>query len=128
MACIAAEDIGKVALGIFKKGPDATKGQKIGVSSAHLMMDEIASILSSGLGEKVVHNKFVTPEVFFTFGFPGCEEISNMFKYQSDNAAACCDRRSIEETKKYHTELTSFEAFVKAHKNKFLPPEEKASG
>jgi len=121
MAWIAAADIGKVVLGVFKAGPDTTKGKYLGVSSAHLTMDEIATILSSGLGETVVHNKSVTAEIFATFGFPGCEELANMFKYERDVGDAYCGRRSVEETKKYHSELTSFEAFVEANKNKFLP-------
>jgi len=122
MAWIAAADIGKVVLGVLKAGPVVTKGKYVGASSAHLTMDEVATVLSSGLGETVAHNKFVTAEIFSTFGFPGCEELANMFKYERDFGAAYCGRRSIDETKKYHAELTSFAAFVQANKNKFLPP------
>ena len=93
---------------------------RIGMSSAHLTMDEIAVILSSGLGEPVSHNKFVTAEIFSTFGFPGCKELSNMFKYERDFGDAYCARRSIEQTKKYYADLTSFEDFAKANKSKFL--------
>lgn len=77
---IAAEDIGKSAYAIFKKGPATTAGKYIGVASEHLTGDEMAAKFSKALGQKVVYNA-VPFEVFRGLGFPGADDLGNMFQF-----------------------------------------------
>lgn len=79
MPAIAAEDIGKCAYGIFKKGGEYI-GKTIGVSGEHLTGNEIAQALSTALGQEVVYNA-VTPDTYRTFDFPGADDLGNMFQF-----------------------------------------------
>jgi hypothetical protein len=45
MAAIAAKDVGKCALGIFKRGPELV-GERIGVAGVQLTRDEMAEAFS----------------------------------------------------------------------------------
>jgi len=82
MPCIAAEDIGRCAYGIFKRG-DEFIGQTVGIAGEHLTGEQMAEQLSSALGTDVVYNA-VTPEVYRSFGFPGADDLGNMFQYKRD--------------------------------------------
>jgi hypothetical protein len=95
-------------------------GTKMGISAEHLTMDEAAEIFGKVLGEPVSNNQFVTAEIFSTFGFPGCEELANMFMYERDFSEQYCGKRSVDETKKVYAELTTFEDYVKDSKAKFI--------
>ena len=79
---IAAEDIGRSAYGIFKKGL-STVGKYIGIAGEHLSGAEMAAAFGSVLGEEVRYNA-VPPAVYRGFGFPGAEDLGNMFQYKSD--------------------------------------------
>lgn len=118
LAWISAEDIGNVCYTIFKQ-PEVTLGQRIGISSEHLTMSETAAKLSAALGEVVIHNKFVTAEIFRTFGFPGCEELANMFQYERDFSREYCQRRNVEETRKLYPLLRNLDAWLRDNKVKF---------
>ncbi len=79
---IAAEDIGRCALGIFKAG-SSTFGETIGVAGEHLGGEEMAAALTAALGEKVTYT-YVPPEVYRTFDFPGADDLANMFQFKRD--------------------------------------------
>jgi len=51
---IAVEDIGKTALGIFKRGTEFV-GKTVSIAGDHLTGDEFATALSDALGETVVY-------------------------------------------------------------------------
>ena len=79
---IAAEDIGKCALGIFQRG-DEFIGKTVGIVGENLTGAEMAEKLSSGLGINVRYCA-VTPERYRGFGFPGADDIGNMFQFWHD--------------------------------------------
>src|SRR6266487_6992191 len=62
MGGIAAEDIGKCAHGIFKRGEEMIN-KKVGVAGEALTGKEMADALSKALGEPVVYNK-ISPATF----------------------------------------------------------------
>src|SRR3954452_1392012 len=66
---IAAEDIGKCAYGIFRKG-DELIGKTVGIAGEHVTGGQMAASLTKALGREVAYNA-VPPEVFRSFGFPG---------------------------------------------------------
>ena len=110
MAGIAAEDIGKCAYGIFKKG-DSMIGQRVGVAGDQLTCSEMATALSKSLGKEVVYQE-VTPAVYRSFGFPGADDIGNMFQFYRDFDHVCNEMRDVKRSKEINPELQSFDQWL----------------
>jgi len=107
---IASEDIGKCAYGIFKKGREFI-GKTVGVAGEHLTGTEMAAALSKALGQQVRYNE-VSPEVYRSFGFPGAEDMGNMFQFKRDFEDAYTGARSVEFSRSLNPELQSFERWL----------------
>ncbi len=110
LAGIAAEDIGKCAYGTFKRG-DSALGRTIGIAGGHETGDELAAALSRALGQPVKYNE-ITPETYRGFGFPGADDLGNMFQIYRDFDAAVCGVRSIEVSRALNPDLQSFEQWL----------------
>lgn len=110
MAGIAAEDIGKAAYGIFQR-PEKTIGKTIGVAGEHLTGEEMANALSRALGKEVTFNN-VTPETFRSFGFPGADDLGNMFQFYRDFETDVNNIRDVAQTKEFNPSLQSFEEWL----------------
>lgn len=110
MAGIAAEDIGKCAYGIFKKGASLA-GKTVGVSGGHLTGEEMATALTNALGREVRYNN-VTPESYRAFGFPGADDLGNMFQFYRDFDEVCNSVRDVKFSKELNPELKSFETWL----------------
>ena len=119
---VSSNDIGKFVCAIFQAGPFAHASQKLGIAAEHLTMDEVAKVLSTVLDEPVKNNPYVTAEMLATFGFPGCQEISNMFLYERDYSEQYRSKRSVEATKKVCGDLTTFAKYAEENKERFVPP------
>jgi uncharacterized protein YbjT (DUF2867 family) len=113
---IAAEDIGKTAYAIFEEG-DEMIGQTVGVAGGHLTGAQMAKSLSKALGQPVSYNA-VTPAAFRAFGFPGAEDLGNMFQFNSEFEQDCCDARNISSTKSINPELQTFDRWLTENKSK----------
>ena len=113
MAGVAAEDIGKVAYGIFKKG-SAMVGQKIGVAGELLSGEEMAAAMSKAIGQPVRFND-VPPDVYRGFGFPGAEDLGNMFQFYRDFEPVCNDMRNVARARALAPGLQTFEQWLTAH-------------
>lgn len=120
MAGIAAEDIGKCAYGIFRNGPSLA-GKTIGVAGDQLTCTEMADKLSKALGEPVSYNE-ITPEQFRSFGFPGAEDLGNMFQFYRDFDGHCNKIRDVGYAKQLNPELQGFDQWLKGNAKK-LPLE-----
>jgi uncharacterized protein YbjT (DUF2867 family) len=116
LAGIAAEDIGKCAYGIFKKG-DTYIGRTVGIAGGHLTGAQMAASLSKALGREVRYNA-VSPETYRGFGFPGAEDLGNMFQFYADFEADFCGARSIEESRSLNPELQSFDQWLARNKDR----------
>ncbi len=110
MAGIAAGDIGKCAYGIFKKGASMI-GKRVGVASDHISCQQMAEALSKALGQEVTYNE-VTPEVYRSFGFPGADDIGNMFQFYRDFDQVCNSTRDLKVSKELNPEIQSFENWL----------------
>ncbi len=117
---IAAEDIGKTAYGIFKRGSEFI-GKTVGIAGEHLTGTEMAGALSSALGTEVGYNA-VEPAVFRSFGFPGAEDLGNMFQFKRDFEDYFCGARNLDETRKLNPSLKTFDAWLTENGSK-LPLE-----
>ncbi|CAN5476146.1 NmrA/HSCARG family protein [soil metagenome] len=110
MAGIASEDIGKTAYGIFKKGTNLA-AKRIGVAGDQLTGDEMADKLSKALDKEVYYNE-ITPEIYRGFGFPGADDLGNMFQIYRDFADECNGIRNVKYSKELNPELQSFEMWL----------------
>jgi len=113
---IAAEDIGRSACGIFKKGPEMI-GKRVGIAGEHLSGVEMASAFSNLLGEEVRYNA-VEPSVYRGFGFPGAEDLGNMFQFKRDFEKDFCAARPVEETRALNPKLQSFREWLAANRER----------
>jgi uncharacterized protein YbjT (DUF2867 family) len=111
---IAAEDIGKCAFGVFARGEEFA-GKSIGIAGEHLSGGEMAEALSRALERPVAYN-YVPPEVYRTFGFPGADDLANMFQYKRDFAPQFRGLRSVEFSRSLNPELQSFARWLAANK------------
>ncbi len=116
MAGIAAEDIGKCAYGIFKKGNEYI-GKNVGIAGEHLTGNEMAAALSKALGEPVHYNK-VTAAVYRSFGFPGADDIGNMFQVYDEFAEKMNELRDVQVSKELNPELLNFEQWLAKYAGK----------
>ncbi|MFZ9388297.1 MAG: NmrA/HSCARG family protein [Chitinophagaceae bacterium] len=118
MGGIAAEDIGKCAYGIFKDRA-AYVGKKVGIAGEALNGDEMAAAMSGALGEPVVYNK-VPASVYRSFGFPGADDLGNMFQFYDEFEAQVNGLRDVNESRKLNPELLNFENWLKKY-GKLIP-------
>jgi len=117
LAGIAAEDIGKCALGIFKRGTELT-GQRIGIASDHLTGNEIAEKISKALGKPVRYNP-VPFDAFRKSGMPLAEEVANMFQFYVDFEEEVLRSRDIARSRELDPELQSFDEWLARNKSQF---------
>jgi uncharacterized protein YbjT (DUF2867 family) len=112
---IASEDIGKCAYGIFKRGNEFI-GKTVSIAGEHLTGTQMADTLSKVLGLEIHYNK-VTPEAYRGFGFPGAEDLGNMFQFNRDFSEEFCHARNLDKTRELNPSLLTFEQWAKAHKD-----------
>jgi len=101
--------IGAAAYGIF--ADSSTIGTTIGIAGAHLTGEDMAAGLSKALGEKVNYN-VVSPELYRSFGFPGAEDLGNMFQFNAEFSDGYCGACSLEATRKLDPDLHTFDAWL----------------
>jgi uncharacterized protein YbjT (DUF2867 family) len=107
---IAAEDIGKCAYGVFKRGAEFI-GKSIGVAGEHLTGTEMAEKLSRALEQPVRYNP-VSPAVYRGFGFPGADDLGNMFQFKHDFNADFCRPRDPAFARSLNPALQSFDQWL----------------
>ena len=113
---IAAEDIGKSAYSIFKNGNQFI-GKTVGISGGHLTGKMMADSFSKALGQEVIYNA-VPFDVFRSFGFPGADDLGNMFQFNHDFSDYFCEARSIDFTRSINPGLKNFENWLSENKSK----------
>ena len=113
---IAVEDIGKCAYGIFKRGAELI-GKTVSIAGEHLTGEQMAAALSQALEQPVVY-KYVLPEVYRTFGFPGADDLANMFQYKRDFEKEYCAVRDVAFSRALNPELQTFAQWLARNKSK----------
>jgi len=114
---IASEDIGKSAYSIYKAG-NKYIGKTLAIAGENLTGQQMANGFSSIYGQEVVYND-VPADVYRSFGFPGADEMGNMFQFKRDFNEDYCNARNIGETRSLNPELQSFETWLERNKEKF---------
>jgi len=113
---IAAEDIGKCAYGIFGRG-DAYLGKTVGIAGGHPTGQEMAAALSKALGQEVRYDA-VSPEAYRSFGFPGAEDLGNMFQFKRDFNDYYCGARDLAKTRALDPSTQTFEEWLSRNKER----------
>ena len=120
---IAAADIGKCAYNIFKSGRKYI-GKTVGVAGDHLTGAQMATALTTALGQEVRYND-VPPEVYRGFGFPGAEDLGNMFQFNRDFEHVFCGARNLETARALHPSMQTFDAWLAKNRER-IPIEEES--
>ena len=71
----------------------------------------MAAALSRALGREVRYNA-VPPEVYRGFGFPGADDLGNMFQFKRDFNAEFCAARDLALSRRLNPELQTFETWL----------------
>jgi uncharacterized protein YbjT (DUF2867 family) len=110
LPAIGVEDIGKCAYAIFKRGSEFI-GKTVGIAGEHLTGGEMAAALTRALGQEIGYNN-VPPEVFRSFGFPGADDLGNMFQFKRDFNDYFVGARSLAFSRGLNPELQTFEQWL----------------
>ena len=113
---MAAEDIGKCAYGIFQKGREFI-GKTVGIAGDHLTGARMAVALTKALGQEVRYNA-VPPDVYRGFGFPGAEDLGNMFQFNRDFEHVFCGARNLDIARSLNPSMQTFDAWLANNKNR----------
>jgi uncharacterized protein YbjT (DUF2867 family) len=116
MPGMAAEDIGRCAYGIFKAGTEYI-GKSVGIAGEHLSGQQMAAAFTNALGKEVKYNS-VEPSVYRSFGFPGADDLGNMFQFKRDFESDYVGARDLNFSKKLNPQLQSFDAWLAQNKSR----------
>ena len=76
----------------------------------------MAASFSKALGEEVGYNA-VPPDVFRSFGFPGAEDLGNMFQFKADFEDLYCGNRNLDVVRSLNPDLLTFDQWLEANKD-----------
>ena len=113
---IAAEDIGGCAYGIFKRGP-AVAGQSFGISGENLSGAEMAEKMGKALGQPITFVD-VPFDAYRASGFPGADDMGNMFEYQMLLGPAFLKARDPKLTRELNPQTRDFDAWLRDNASK----------
>ena len=120
LPAIAAEDIGKAAYAIFKRGKEFI-GRTVGIAGQHLTGAQLAAGLSRAIGQEVGYTN-VPPEVYRSFGFPGADDLGNMFQFKRDFNEYFCGARDMDFSRSLVPDMQTYEQWLARHKDQIPIP------
>ena len=99
---IGAEDIGRCAYGVFQR-PDLI-GKSIGIAGDHPTGAQIAATLGQAVSQPVGY--YAMPfDDYRKLGFPGADDLGNMFQFKHDFEKEFCGARSVEFSRSLNPKL-----------------------
>jgi uncharacterized protein YbjT (DUF2867 family) len=110
MPGIGVEDIGRCAYGVFQR-PELI-GQTVGIAGDHVSGSEMAAGLARAVGEDVRYNS-VEPAAYRAFGFPGAEDLGNMFQFKRDFEATYRGRRNLDTARSLNPALRDYSSWIR---------------
>ena len=109
---MAVEDISAESLiRNFQGGRQGLSASTVGMAGEHLTGAEIATSLTKALGEEVRYND-VPADVYRGFGFPGADDVGNMFQFKRDCNEDYCGARSLEVSRRLNPELQTLDTWL----------------
>ncbi len=113
---IAVEDIGKCCFGIFTRGQEFI-GKTVGIAGEHLTGQEMAVAMTKAFGKTVKYNA-VPFDVYRKFGFPGADDLGNMFQFKHDFNDVFCGHRNLAVARSLNPALQTFEQWLAKNKSR----------
>jgi uncharacterized protein YbjT (DUF2867 family) len=114
-ALIAVEDIGKTALGVFRRGEEFI-GKTVSIAGTFATGEELAAMFTAALGEKVVYRPMTT-DAMRASGQPAALETANMFQFYSDASEYFTGVRNLDLVRELNPELQALDSWLTHHKN-----------
>jgi uncharacterized protein YbjT (DUF2867 family) len=115
LAGIAAADIGRVALGIFKRGKEFI-GETVSIAGEHLTGAQLAEAFAELYGEPVAYQP-LSFDQFRALGIPAAAELGNMFQYYAEAADTFTADRDLALVRSLHPELQTFRIWLAGNKD-----------
>ncbi|XP_023442795.1 nmrA-like family domain-containing protein 1 isoform X3 [Dasypus novemcinctus] len=109
---MAVADLGPVVLSLLQT-PGEYVGRNIGLSTCRHTAAEYAALLSKHTG-KAVHDAKTTPEEYEKLGFPGAQDLANMFRFY-----AMKPERNIELTLRLNPKARTLDQWLEQHRGDF---------
>jgi uncharacterized protein YbjT (DUF2867 family) len=114
LAAMSVEDVGHVVAPMFEQ-PDIFVGKVIKLAGDQLPAAKYAEVMSLRTGADIRYN-YVPREVFAALGFPGAEDLADMFEYYRLHIPSRA--RDIETSRALAPELQSFQTWVARNEDK----------
>ncbi len=115
LAGVAVDDIGGVVAAIFQR-PDQFRDKTVGVVGDDLPPKTYAETMSRVLGRKVIY-EYIPRSVFASFGFPGADDLANMFEF---NRLYIPNRQAdLTESRSLYPAMQTFATWMWAHRDQF---------
>lgn len=116
LAGVAVEDVGGVVAAVFGRGKELL-GQTVGIVGEDLPPADYAAIMSRELGKTVLY-AHVPHAMFAQLGFPGADDLANMFEF--NRLYVPSRRNDLELSRSLYPGMQSFESWVKANREALL--------
>ncbi|GAB3660720.1 NmrA/HSCARG family protein [Glycomyces tarimensis] len=117
LAGIAVDDVGKTALGILKEG-ERYIDETVSIAGEHLTGDQIAAAFAKLIGERVEYVPMSFDDMR-SAGFPGADDMANMFQYYAEFDAEFTGDRDLHQVRRLNPELQTFEEWLASHREDF---------
>ena len=111
---VSVDDIGKMVYYVVEQKVYG----KVGVAGDHLQCNEIASILSESINERVIYVP-VPADMYRGFGFPGCKDLGNMFEFKDIHNEDFCEIRNMDSVKSRIVPI-DFKTWCMEHKDSLV--------
>ncbi|XP_040212208.1 nmrA-like family domain-containing protein 1 [Rana temporaria] len=108
----SVKDLGGVVLSILKS-PSKYTGKDIGLSTEKLTTEQYAAIMTRVLGKNIRDAK-LTPEIYGQMGFPGAQELANMFTFYTMKP-----NRDVQLTLQLNPKAKKFQSWLQENKAAF---------
>jgi uncharacterized protein YbjT (DUF2867 family) len=116
LAGVAAEDAGGVIAVMFDR-PDEFMGGTQYIVGDDLPAAEYAAIMSRVLDRRVAY-QHIPRDVFAGFGFPGAEDVANMFEFYRTRVPN--RRADLERSRELYPAIQDFETWLKRHRDAMI--------
>lgn len=117
LPAIAAEDIGRTAFGVFERGPELA-GRTISISGENLTGEEYAAAFAKELGQDVAYRP-ISVEAVRAQGFPGADDVANMFFYYAEYESVFAGARDPQAVRRLNPRLQDFATWLAEHRDAF---------
>ncbi|MET8505219.1 NmrA/HSCARG family protein [Streptomyces sp. NPDC004787] len=111
---MAAEDIGKTALALFRQGASVVAAT-ISIAGEHLPVADMAAALTDAV-DRPVRYRPLSADEWRAQGFPGADESGNMFQYYADCERRFTGARDLDAVRRIDPALQDFSTWLAAHR------------